>query len=141
MPAIQLWRDHGHALARIGYNLFAEVSALLTAGQPVVNASAPALDLHIALLRDLIVENGVTLVEIPPVPEGYRFIACLTHDVDHPSIRAHKFDHTMFGFLYRAVIGTLFDTLRGRSTLRKLAKNWQAALKLALVHLGLAKDF
>ena len=67
----------------------------------------PTLDLHIAVLRDLIVASGAPLVEIPPVPEGYRFIACLTHDVDHPSIRQHRFDHTMFGFLYRAVVHSL----------------------------------
>ena len=141
LPAIHLRRDRGNVVGRIGYNLFFEVASLLTAGQPIENAAMPALDLHIALLRDLIVESGVTLVEIPPVPEGYRFIACLTHDVDHPSIRIHKFDHTMFGFLYRAVVGSLFAALRGRSSLRNLLMNWQAALKLVFVQLGLAKDF
>src|SRR5580693_2831235 len=94
-------------LARIGYDLFGEVRTLLTIGQPPANADMPALELHIALLRDIITGCGVPLVEIPPVPEGYRFIACLTHDVDHPSIRQHKWDHTMFGFLYRAVFGSL----------------------------------
>ena len=83
--------------ARIGYDLFAEVRTLLTEGQPAANANMPALELHIAFLRDLITGCGVPLVEIPPVPDGYRFIACLTHDVDHPSIRQHKWDHTMFG--------------------------------------------
>ena len=38
---------------------------------------------------------------------GIRFIACLTHDVDHPSIRRHGWDHTTLGFLYRAVFGSL----------------------------------
>src|SRR5258708_27808186 len=76
-------------LARIGYDLFGEVRTLLTVGQPPPNANIPALELHIAFLRNLITGCGIPLVEIPPVPDGYRFLACLTHDVDHPSIRLH----------------------------------------------------
>ncbi len=112
----------------------------MTAGQPVANASVPTLELHIALLRDLITGCGVSLVEIPPVPSGYSFITCLTHDVDHPSIRQHKWDHTTAGFLFRAIFGSWRDLFRERISLRDLAKNWTAALKLPLVHLGLAKD-
>jgi hypothetical protein len=126
---------------RIGYDLFAEVRALLAAGQPVANANMPALESHIALLRNLIVGCGIPLAEIPPVPDGYRFIACLTHDVDHPSIRQHKWDHTTFGFLHRAVVGSLRQFIRRRMSLRDLFTNWLAALKLPFVHLGLAKDF
>ena len=140
-PAIRLEQSKERVVARVGYDLFREVRTLLTAGQPAVNAGIPALELHIAILRDLIVASGVRLVEIPPVPEGYRFIACLTHDVDHPSIRQHKFDHTMFGFLYRAVFRSLFNLLRGRATLGQVLKNWGAAWKLPFVYLGLAKDF
>ena len=140
-PAIYVRRSHETAVIRIGYNLFREIESLLTAGQPAINAGIPTLDLHIALLRDLMVANGVTVVEIPPVPNGYRFIACLTHDVDHPAISHHKFDHTMFGFLYRAVLGSLFDVFRGRGSIRKLLRNWAAALRLPFVYLGLAKDF
>ena len=140
-PAVYLKQTGGKVLARIGYDLFGEVRTLLTVGQPPANASLPALELHIALLRDLIVGCGVPFVEIPPVPDGYKFIACLTHDVDHPSIRQHKWDHTMFGFLYRAVVGTFIRVLRGRAPARNLLTNWAAALKLPLVHLGLAKDF
>ena len=140
-PAIRLLRDHRGALGRIGYDLFREVAVLLTAGQPIENAAAPTLDLHIALLRDVIVESGVALTEIPPVPEGYRFIVCLTHDVDHPLVGAHKFDKTMYGFLYRAVPGSVLAALHGRLSWRKVLTNWQAALKLLFVHVGLAKDF
>ena len=128
-------------LARIGYDLFGEVRRLLTVGQPSANASMPALELHIAFLRNLITGCGVPLVEIPPVPDGYPFIACLTHDVDNPSIRQHKWDHTMFGFLYRAVFGSLSNLLRERIRIRGLLTNWAAALKLPFVHMGLAKDF
>ncbi len=139
--AMQQYRSQGREIARIGYDVFQEVRTLLTAGQPAANASIPTLDLHIAILRDLIVASGVSLIEIPPVPEGYKFIACLTHDVDHPSIRQHKFDRTMFGFLYRAVVGSLINVLRGRMSVRSLFKNWAAALKLPFVYMGFAKDF
>lgn len=130
----------GPRVVRIGYDLFREVRTLLTAGQPQEHAGIPALDLHIALLRKLIVTSGVPLVEIPPVPAGHRLIACLTHDVDHPSIRLHKFDHTMLGFLYRAILGSLSGVLRGRVSMRKLLTNWAAVAKLPFVHLGLAQD-
>ena len=140
-PVLELRNTGAARVTRIGYDLFYEVRVLLTAGQPAINAGIPTLELHIALLRDLIVSSGIPLVEIPPVPEGYRFIACLTHDVDHPSLRRHRFDHTMFGFLYRSTVGSLIDTLRGRVSLRKLLTNWAAAFKLPFVHMGLAKDF
>ena len=134
-------RADGTTVARLGYNLCDEITSLLTWGQPCAHASIPSLELHIAVLRNLIVDSGVRLIEIPPVPNGYRFIACLTHDVDHPSIRRHKFDHTMFGFLYRATIGSFFAVLRRRASVRNLLTNWLAALKLPFVHLGVAKDF
>ena len=134
-------RHRGRVFARVGYDLFHEIRTLLTEGQPTSNAAIPTLDLHIAVLRDLIVATGTPLMEIPPVPEGHRFIACLTHDIDHPSIRKHVFDHTMFGFLYRAVIHSLINVLGRRAPVRQLLTNWTAALKLPFVHLGLAEDF
>src|ERR1039457_369736 len=131
----------GRTIIRIGYDLFQEIRHLLTCGQPEANAKIPALEIHIALLRDLIVGASVPLVEIPPAPEGSKFIACLTHDMDHVGIRNHKFDHTMFGFLYRATLGSALDVCRGKKTWGQLGTNWLAALKLPLVHLGLARDF
>lgn len=128
-------------VVRIGYDLFGEVRTLLTEGQPPANAALPTLDRHIAFLRNVITGSGVPLLEIPPVPDGHRFIACLTHDVDHPSIRQHKWDHTMFGFLYRALFRSLAHLLRGRMPAQDLLRNWAAAVKLPFVHLGLAKDF
>jgi peptidoglycan/xylan/chitin deacetylase (PgdA/CDA1 family) len=128
-------------VVRIGYDLFSEVRTLLTVGQPPANAHMPALELHIAFLKDLITGCGVPLVEIPPVPDGYQFVACLTHDVDHPAIRPHKWDHTMFGFLYRATFDSLRKLFRGRLSVPDLFRNFAAALKLPLVHLGLARDF
>lgn len=135
------YKSDGRLLIRIGYDLFSEIRSLLTVGQPSANAGIPALDLHIALLRLLIVATGLPLIEIPPAPDGYPFSACLTHDVDHPSIRLHKLDHTTFGFLYRATIGAIFDLLRERTTLQDLLTNWLAALKLPFIHMGLAKDY
>ena len=136
-----LVKSGSKVVARIGYDLFQEIRVLLTDGQPPENASIPTLEMHIAVLRDLIVGSGVPLVEIPPIPEGYAFIACLTHDVDHPSIRRHKWDHTMFGFVYRAVIGSVLGVLRGRLPVRHLFTNWAAAARLPFIYLGLAKDF
>ncbi len=136
-----LLKSNERVLARIGYDLFAEVRRLLTVGQPPENAGIPTLELHIALLRDLIVSCGFPLVEIPSVPDGFRFIACLTHDVDHPSIRLHRVDRTTIGFLFRALFVSVVDAFLGRMAVRDVAKSWAAAFKLPFVHLGLAKDF
>jgi hypothetical protein len=131
----------GQIFIRIGCDLFFEIRELLTRGQPVENAQIPTLDLHIQFLRDLIVSHEIPLVEIPPVPAGHNFIACLTHDCDHIGIRNHKFDHTTFGFLYRATIGSALNFFCGKKTFRQLATNLKAAISLPFVHLGLAKDF
>lgn len=139
--AAYLDESRDRVLARIGYDLFIEVRTLLTVGQPPANASLPALELHIAILRDLITGCGVSLVEIPPVPDGYRFVACLTHDVDHASIRQHKLDHTLVGFLFRAVFGSMVEVVLGRMSIRDAIKNWAAAFKLPFVYMGVAKDF
>jgi len=137
------YRDHStdRVLVRVGYDLFSEIRHLLSVGQPPANADMPVLELHIAFLRDLITGSGIPLTEIPPVPEGYPFIACLTHDIDHPSVRLQKWDYTTIGFLYRAALGSFLNFLRGRLPVRGLLTNWMAALKLPFVHLGLAKDF
>jgi hypothetical protein len=128
-------------VVRLGFDLFEEVRYLLTHGQPVEFASIPTLELQISLFRELIVSQGVTLVEIPAVPAGHRFIVCLTHDVDHPCVRGHKCDSTMFGFLYRALIGSVIKFFRGRRSLQQVAVNWKAAFSLPLVFAGVAKDF
>lgn len=126
---------------RIGYDLFAEIAELLTNGQPADFAQFPTLEIHIALLREMIVESGAELIEIPPVPQGYGCIACLTHDIDHPAIKNHKWDATAFGFLYRATVGSIAQYFSGRITFQLLLKSWRAALKLPLVYAGLAGDF
>lgn len=140
-PAAYAVRSDGRVVIRVGYDLFGEIRALLTEGQPTAHAGIPTLDMHIALLRELIGWSGVPLVEIPPVPDGHGLIACLTHDVDHPSIRRHPWDHTMFGFLLRACVGSLLGVCRGRVSIGDLLTNWGAAARLPLVHLGMARDF
>lgn len=131
----------GGVFARIGYDLFSETRYLLTVGQPASNASLPTLECHIAFLRQLITRCGVSLTEIPPVPDGYGFIACLTHDVDHPFIRHHRWDHTVFGFLYRAAFVSLRRFFQGQMPVGDVLKNWAAIIKLPFVYLGFAKDF
>jgi hypothetical protein len=134
--------QHGDTSAlRVGYDLFKEVHYLLTSGQPAANAEIPTMEDHIAWLRDWLTLSGIPSVEIPPVPDGYNFMACLTHDIDHPSLRNHWLDHTMFGFLYRSTFGTWRDVFRGRKSARSLFKNGRAACLLPFVHFGWAPDF
>jgi hypothetical protein len=131
----------GQSFIRIGYHLFAEVRHLLFNGQPAQFAQVPVIEIHIAILRDILVEHQIPFEEVPPVPAGYNFIVCLTHDVDHFAIGNHKCDHTMFGFLYRASIGSICELLRGKKSLRQVVRNWLAILSLPLVYLGVLPDF
>jgi hypothetical protein len=128
-------------IVRIGYSLFDEISFLLSNGQPPQNAHIPTLDLHISILRSWILGAGIPVLEIPPVPAGYKFIVCLTHDIDFIRIRDHKFDHTMWGFLYRATISSLLDVIKSKRNLKELYQNWKAVLMLPLIYLGLCRDF
>ena len=140
-PALMETKNGEQTIVRIGYDLFAEIRHLLTVGQPMEHSATPTLERHIELLREIILRHAAPLLEIPPAPLGHNFIACLTHDVDHVGIRNHKFDHTLFGFLFRATVGSVLDVVRGKKTFGQLATNWLAVLKLPFVHLGLAKDF
>jgi hypothetical protein len=126
---------------RVGIDLFQEVKFLLLSGQPEEFSQVPTLDVHISILRNWILESGIPLVEIPPIPAGYRFACCLTHDIDFAGIRRHKFDHTMLGFLYRALFGSLQNVLTNKGSWSKLFKNWKASLSLPAVYMGMADDF
>lgn len=140
IAGLQVPSDH-FTLLRLGYDLFQEVRSLLMDGQPLENAHIPALDIHIEMLRDWIVRAGIPLIEIPPAPAGVHFAACLTHDIDFVGIRNHKFDHAMWGFLYRSTLGSIHNFIRGRISLTRLLKMWRAAASLPFVYLGWAKDF
>jgi hypothetical protein len=131
----------GPRVVRMGYDLFQEVAFLLTAGQPVENAHLPTLELHIGVLRDLILDTGICVLEIPPSPAGYDFAVCLTHDIDFVGIRRHKFDHTMWGFLYRSTLSATRDFVRRKLSFARLVKRWKAAASLPFVYLGWIKDF
>lgn len=126
---------------RLGYDLFDEVGFLLSAGQPVKYAHIPTLDFHIGILRNWILAEGVPLLEIPPAPAGHSFAVCLTHDIDFAGIRNHKFDHSMWGFVYRATLGSLRNFFLGRISVGRLLKSWRALASLPFVYLGWAKDF
>jgi len=126
---------------RLGYDLFREVEYLLVNGQPIKNAYIPTLEIHIMMLRNFILNSGVFLIEITPVPSGYDFIACLTHDVDFVKIGNHKLDHSMWGFLYRATISSLLDLLKKRISWSRLLQNWKAIIYLPFIYIGLVKDF
>jgi hypothetical protein len=131
---------NGQRIIRVGYDLLEEVAYMLSEGQPPQNALIPTLDLHIEMLRNWILETGITVTEIPPVPEGYDFIVCLTHDIDFIGIRRHFLDHSMLGFLYRALVGSSLKFFRGKIGFDKLQENLKAVLLLPLVFLGVSKD-
>jgi hypothetical protein len=134
-------RDLRKTILRLGFNFFEEARFLLTFGQPVSFAGYPTLDIHIANLRKWILTAGVPIVEIPPISPGRPFFACLTHDVDFAGIRNHKLDHTLAGFVYRAVIGSISRCLKGSLPIGGMVRNWMAVLSLPLVYLGLTGDF
>jgi hypothetical protein len=159
---VRTWREHasavisttelGDALAvlchtnartviRIGFDLFQEVKHLLSQGQPTQYAPVPTLDLHIAMIRNWIVDAGFPLVEVLSRPAGFDFMVCLTHDIDFLRLRDHKFDYTMFGFLYRALFLSFASFLKGKISLVKLLKNWKAVCLLPGVYLGIIKDY
>ncbi|HVU15388.1 MAG TPA: hypothetical protein VHD32_00575 [Candidatus Didemnitutus sp.] len=61
--------------------------------------------------------------------------------MDHPALRPHFFDHTMFGFLQRATVGTFARMGRGRLSAKRAARNFLTALSLPLVYLRILPDF
>jgi len=133
-------RRRGQTIRWVGYDLFQETGHLLSEGQPAEQALNPTLELHIALLRSILIDAGVSFVEVPPRPYGYDFICCLTHDLDFFGIRRHSFDCTMVGFLYRSTVGTLVDLIRGRRSFDEAVRNWTAFVRLPFVFLGLLPD-
>jgi hypothetical protein len=130
-----------YTVIRLGYDLFEEIRLLLSAGQPVEHAHIPTLDLHIKMLREWILEAGIPLLEIPPAPSGHAFSVSLTHDIDFIGIRNHKFDHSMWGFVYRATAGSFRNFCRGRTSVRRVLQNWSAVASLPFVYAGWVKDF
>jgi len=126
---------------RIGYNLFEEIEFLLDKGQPLEEAHVPTLEHHIELVRKLLIEEKIPFIEVPPVPEGYDFVTCLTHDVDFIKISNHTFDHSYWGFVYRSLFISFKDFLKGYQSFIYVLKCWKALFSLLFIHLGFLKDF
>jgi peptidoglycan/xylan/chitin deacetylase (PgdA/CDA1 family) len=141
IAGLRIVSSAGPTVLRLGHDLFQEVQFLLSAGQPIEHARIPTLDIHIGLLRSWILNEGIPLLEIPPAPVGHSFAVCLTHDIDFVGIRNHKFDHTMWGFLYRSTVGAVRNLFRRRISISRLLDIWRAAASLPFVYLGWAKDF
>ncbi|HEY6010432.1 MAG TPA: hypothetical protein VIX18_03095 [Nitrospirota bacterium] len=125
---------------RMGYDLFDELAYLLSRGQAIQYASLPTIDIHIAMLRSFILRAGVRLVELPPVPYGYRFITCLTHDVDFIRIRDYGLSRSLLGFIARALIPHRIRDTRSKIAWSRIIRNWKALLALPGVYLGLSRD-
>jgi hypothetical protein len=131
----------GQRIIRVGYDLFDEVNYLLVNGQLVDHALIPTLDTHIDLLRKWIVDAGICLVEIPPVPSGYDFAVCLTHDVDFVNMRDHQpFDRSVLGFIARSIFPKNLRDVHSKIVWSRILRNWKALLSLPAVYLGLSRD-
>ncbi len=137
---VSIETDDGETI-RFGFDLFAEVEAILLGGLPPEHSMIPALDIHISMLRRILLDHGIAFLEIPPVPSGYPFAACLTHDVDFVRIREHVLTKSIFGFLYRATWGTAVRLARRDLNLKQALRNWFSVLSLPLVLAGLMRDF
>lgn len=133
--------NQGQRVVRLGYDLFDEVEYLLEKGQPIDQALVPTVDIHIGLLRKWIVGEGICLVEIPPVPRGYGFVACLTHDVDFVKLRDHQpFDRSVLGFIARSIFPKNLRDAHSKIVWSRIVRNWSALLSLPAVYLGLSRD-
>ncbi len=130
----------GQAVYRFGYDLFEEIQFLLMTGQSSSHALAPTVELHIELLRNCLLRIGIAVIEIPPVPAGYSFFGCLTHDVDFAGIRYHKLGHTFWGFVYRSLLLTPLRFIQRELSIGELFQNWWAVIKLPFIYLGMAED-
>ncbi len=128
-------------ILRIGYDLFDEIEFLLTKGQPVAFAYIPTVEIHIALLRNWILEAGIAVVEIPPSPCGFDFTVCLTHDVDFIGIRDHKLDRSVLGFIFRVLFPPSLRNSQSKILWKRMFKNIKALMSLPAVYAGISRDF
>lgn len=140
-PVVYMQEQSGKKIIYAGFDLFAEITLLLTSGQPPAYARIPTLDYHIDLLRHLILLAGFPVVEIPPCPPHHPFITCLTHDIDFVRIRNHVRTSTLPGFIYRATIGSFRRAFTGRLSWSDLFRNLFAVLSLPGIYLGWLRDF
>lgn len=127
-------------MIRIGYDIFDEIEHLMTTGQETKHASFPTLDIHIDLLKRWMLDAGIQVIEIPPVPDKYLFTVCLTHDVDFIKITDHGLDHSVLGYIVRSIFTGFLRNYKSNITWKKMIKNWKALISLPFVYLGLTKD-
>jgi hypothetical protein len=140
-PVLRCGAVGAQVVWHVGYDLFREVRHLLSVGQPAASAHSASLDLHVDVLRSLLLEADVPFLEVPPRPDGVDFICCLTHDIDFVGLRRQGlFNKTVAGFLWRASFGTARDVLGGRRRLADAARNWRAVLSLPLIWAGWIRD-
>jgi hypothetical protein len=132
--------DKKQRVLRIGYDLFDEIGFLLTRGQPVCHARIPTLEIHVSTLREWIQGSGLPLVEIPPRPRGYDFTVCLTHDVDFITIREHKLDRSVLGFIARVLFPRNMLDSASKIAWHRIVRNWKAIMSLPGAYLGLSRD-
>ena len=101
---------------RIGFDLFYEVVFLLSRGQPAKNARFPTLDTHISLLRAIMVTLGIPFVEVPPIPAGYDFMACLTQCFpERPTLRTAGRALILFSPLFFVIALAIKLTSKGQN--------------------------
>lgn len=131
----------GRRVLTVGYDIFDELEFILSHGQPVKFAQIPTVDIHISLIRNWIIETGIPLIEIPPVPYRYAFTACLTHDVDFLQIKDHLLDRSMMGYLLRSILPLGTKGLARKQRVQRQIKNWKALATLPAVLAGRARDF
>jgi len=140
LPASVCFHLNGKSVIRIGYDLFSEIQFLLSEGQPAEYAHIPTLDIHISIIRKLVLQSGGFLVEIPPVPYGYSFITCLTHDVDFIGLKPHKLDKSVLGFIVRGLNPCTARGFGSKIVWKNVFRNWMAILFLPGVYLGKLND-
>ncbi len=134
--------SHGPlSLIRVGYDLFEKRNSC----SPSASRPGTRTFRHSTFTSECC-ESGLSepefrCVEIPPVPAGHDFAVCLTHDIDFVGIRQHKFDHTMWGFVYRSTVGAVRDLCRGRISMARLFRMWRAAGIVALRLSGSGEGF
>ena len=129
-----------HRLFRIGYNPFEELKIMFIHGQPREFSLTSTLEFHISIIRRILVSYGAQLLEVPPVPNGYPFICCLTHDVDFLGVKYHKFDHTFLGFLFRGVVVSGIRAVQQRKW-SEFGMNLRSVFSIPFIFIGLKKDF
>ncbi|HXY55773.1 MAG TPA: hypothetical protein VEM40_14000 [Nitrospirota bacterium] len=130
----------GQRICRIGYDLFDEIAYVLTKGQPLEFATIPTIEIHIAFLKRCILDAGIPIIDIPPVPYGYHFMVCLTHDVDFIRMKDHGIDHSVIGFLLRSLLRPSLRDSQSKIRWSRLLRNWKAVLMMPFAYAGVVRD-